>query len=499
MCNSLSSNNLIKVSLLIAITIIFSAHGDCMAGEYLLSAHGKAVQRPNMTSYAVGNCAHCHEQHASVGGSEPTPNDPAGPDLYLGAGNEEDLCYACHDTTPVGTAPDIQTDIASPGNFGHLAQNYLGIHRTEETLDDISQGSAKKHIECTDCHNPHLATQVTSTRPKGSNAITDPGPLVRVTGADPDYFSTTNKYAIWETPPTGDYTIQKPATKEYQICFKCHSLANANVTSWGETNAGAWTDVGLEFNPYNRSGHPIVTGLNNYSNSLSPKNLKDLDDGTAFDQLLSPWTAEGNQTMYCSDCHTGKTAIGPHGSDVKWMLNGPNKAWPYLLASNNGSSLTDTTSPSLFRQLATIGVQKGYTDGVFCANCHPISSSAYNSSLATNDIHANAHHINARCIDCHIRVPHGGKVSRLIAAAGTIEDYNSGPMPIRYTADGNGKNADGTVVPVTRRFTKRTNTLYHGSFDCYVVSTSSITKDGDGRNCSSIHDHPDYAAEAWDD
>ena len=44
--------------------------------------------------------------------------------------------------------------------------------------------------------------------------------------------------------------------------------------------------------------------------------------------------------MYCSDCHAQSNAgsLGPHGSSVKWMLKGPNQAWPYTTAAANGTS-----------------------------------------------------------------------------------------------------------------------------------------------------------------
>ena len=59
------------------------------SGPYLDSAHGSSygVLRTSLSTppnyYGQGNCAHCHEQHASIGGAEPAPNSPAGPDYYL--------------------------------------------------------------------------------------------------------------------------------------------------------------------------------------------------------------------------------------------------------------------------------------------------------------------------------------------------------------------------------------------------------------------------------
>jgi hypothetical protein len=40
-------------------------------------------------------------------------------------------------------------------------------------------------------------------------------------------------------------------------------------------------------------------------------------------------------------------------------------------------------------------------------------------------------------VTCHIRVPHGGKVSRLIAASGNPSEYPNN-LPARYSANGEG-------------------------------------------------------------
>lgn len=489
-----------------ALSVILSiswSSRDCAAGEYLQSAHGASAQRPALAGkYAIGNCAHCHEQHGSIAGLSAAN----GPFVYLEAETEESLCFACHDSAEANGAPDVKTDVDTVGNKGHLAQNYSNIHRTNESLSDIANNG--KHIECTDCHNPHLAKATLHTTGTSGNAILTDGPLTQVTGADPDYFSTSNKYGIWEAPYQTDYTLQNPATKEYQICFKCHTGSVGDPAIWSGTSGSstAWTDVGLEFSPYNRSGHPIITGLESYPNSIgvaikgpgTHKGLDNLADGTALDQLLDTWTI--NHTMYCTDCHNGDTATGPHGSSSKWVLAGPNKAWPYLLASYNGSNQIETSSDNLFfRRLTTIGDGINTENGLFCANCHPISSYDYNSALKTNVVHVQSNHLNARCIDCHIRVPHGGKVSRLIAAVN--DTTYDGHIPARYTGSGTGLNAEGGTTPILNQFDKLDNELYN-KFKCYATSTALFNRDNSGipHTCSDDHSNaidPNYIIESW--
>ncbi len=421
------------------------------AGVYRSSAHGdktngvsrKGLNDITLNDYAAGNCAHCHEQHASVRGAEPAPNAPAGPANYLGMhqeasspGAEQSLCLHCHSLAGAannqssGAPDDIQSDIQKINNHDPTLSETS--HRNKETLLQIA---ADKHIECTDCHNPHAAGKTLHHAHDGShpldpvttatptNTISATSPLFQATGAAQDYSGATSN---WSQPSQGSYSRQN-ATKEYEICFKCHAGANSNVTTWGGAAAAAWTDVGLEFNPNNQAYHPIVR-------SLTAGNSAAL----AASQLVAPWIANaGTQTMYCSDCHESDSGLaGPHGSAIKWMLAGTNKAWPYKSTANNGDSdatpdyidLTDTT-------------------GLFCRNCHPTPTS-------TNSVHTKVNHqttLKGRCLNCHIRVPHGGKIPRLISAASTLTN-----LPNRYWPDGNGGNTINGAgnQPELERYTK---------------------------------------------
>ena len=199
----------------------------------------------------------------------------------------------------------------------------------------------------------------------------------------------------------GNYVPLVTATNEYQICFKCHSgyawlpgSPPAGVSSNGTAAKPIETDCAVEFSPMNMSGHPIVTGLANYPNALAPK-------GLAAAQLRPPWNVNvGTQTMLCSDCHNTDSASpaaqGPHGSATPFML----RVFPGGPAPATWPTATSFTSS-------------------WCYNCHNDVSGSW-------DGHAN-HHGAGGCNACHIVVPHGGKVSRLIALAGT---YST--MPARY-------------------------------------------------------------------
>lgn len=257
--------------------------------------------------------------------------------------------------------------------------------------------------------------------------------------------------AVWAT---ADSFTPQSATQEYQICFKCHSNANPNLATWGGSGAAAWTDLALEFNPNNASRHPIGTPLAAGSQLTAAR-------------LTGGWTP--GMVMNCSDCHaTDSTASkGPHGSTVKWMLAGANKAWPYTAAAQNGGG-----TGTMFT-LATYNSNAGTNNGLFCLNCHTVSPATGANGWHTNANVASSRHYQtqaiASCAACHIRVPHGGKISRLLQTTNA---------PVRYRSNGSSG---------TPSFTK------WGSATVNIKGTS-MNSSYFGSSCS---EHSGTGGEAW--
>ncbi|MBI5655304.1 MAG: hypothetical protein HZC44_00160, partial [Geobacter sp.] len=227
----------------------------------------------------------------------------------------------------------------------------------------------------------------------------------------------------------------------FELCAKCHG--SAATTNWGK-------NITLEFNPANKSFHPVKAALNSTGSGSSLLSSAQLSGG---------WTP--GRTMTCKDCHDTDSATGakgPHGSAVKWMLAGNNKAWPYTSVSNNG------TSSGTFRTLNSRTTGQGTTNGLFCLNCHTVNTS--------NHVHGeNGDHQTMPCVGCHIRVPHGGKVSRLMNATNSATPLTI--LPARYAPDGNG---GGTVY--LRKFTRAANANSYSKSNCY--STASACNDHKG-------------------
>jgi hypothetical protein len=413
---------------------------------YAASMHNYTTMSSFGTQKFAANCSKCHTDEQTK--SKQTSTNKFGTHFSasvsllddLGTGTlaqyrEQYICFRCHsqvnDTSLGGTlksvngkdwygsntmrtfAEDTFKSFTAAGRSPrHKISAYTGMHKANETLADIQ---AAKHVECADCHSPHAAKfgNHSSTVPgtaRGLRANTIAGVLSGATGVTVTTWGA--KPTTWGANPNTygqtTTTALPVATVEYQVCFKCHA-GTGYVT--GGTNAASFTDLGYEFNPNNGSRHPVGSALAAASQLTAAR-------------LTGGW--KPGDIMTCSDCHsTDSTASkGPHGSSVKWMLTGVNKAWPYTTAAGNGGS-----TGTLYRP-ATYNTGQGTKDGLFCLNCHTIRpATGANNWHAQSNVTGGQHGSNAimACTSCHIRVPHGGKISRLLQSTNA---------PARYKANG---------------------------------------------------------------
>ncbi|MBI3583158.1 MAG: cytochrome c3 family protein [Nitrospinae bacterium] len=228
-----------------------STHGDPLKNANMLwpgisgaTVHPRKARPSTLNGVSQkGICLNCHTPHG-IRGSEGnaydtdavpeskqlTTSNPSVTADYLIPRQlnawEEKLCETCHDASgPAINNIQSEIDKRSLGGSGHPVDdtNLSGRHVVNETFPITS-----KHVECYDCHNPHVIKS--SSRVEGLR-------YVDISGVPKD-------------PAAGD---SQPYV--YQICFKCHGDGYANFIP-------AKTHPGPGLNP-NHSNHPLRTSTGN--------------------------------------------------------------------------------------------------------------------------------------------------------------------------------------------------------------------------------------------
>ena len=213
----------------------------------------------------ANGCQNCHSPH-TAGTKQRLLTFP----------NEEDNCLSCHNGNV--SSGNVASDFSKVSRHRIRATN--GVH--DPTEDVVS---AKRHVECFDCHNGHAARNAPAVAPTASGA------LAGVTGINAN----------------GD--VVSPIDKQYELCFRCHADSPDKAPSLIPRQESE-PNVRLEFDTSNASFHPVV-GVG--KNPSVPSLL------AAYDE--TSW-------IYCTACHSSNTGKqsggsgvdGPHGSAYKPIL-----------------------------------------------------------------------------------------------------------------------------------------------------------------------------------
>ncbi len=272
----------------------------------------------DLTTVADNACANCHRPHA------------AGSTAWiLNYGFEEDNCLVCHNGQVAAT--DIAADITTP--FNHPVAAETDVHEPNEDAG-LPMTS---HVECTDCHNPHAATETAAIAPFASGALRG------ATGIDA------------AGQPVANVTFQ------YEVCFKCHG--EFSMTTPPVNRQLAQVDKRLQFEFPGPSFHPVVA----------------LGNNNDVPSLLPPYTE--SSYIYCTDCHASDTGPGAGGS-------GP--AGPH-------GSMYDHILERRYNLLDGIG----YTPVQYqmCFKCHSQTSLLNDDSFDEHDKHIRGE--DAPCSVCH--------------------------------------------------------------------------------------------------
>ena len=314
---------------------------------------GAAVGAGAYGTVAANACSGCHGAH----------KNPAGARNLKGA--EEAACTACHSGTNVTPAPlNVMGELSKV--YRHPTATVSAVHDPTESLPVNNA----RHAECPDCHNSHAASAQTGT----AFAPAIQAALAGVSGYD----------------AAG---AQKPATKEYQVCFKCHAdstnkVQNSTYAVYGRTAsrypqgplpAGYPVPPPMPPDQYNvrlqlssTIGHNVMgSSIVTTSNATLRPYMLNLD-GT--NNTSRPLTTSSQ--LYCTDCHNNDQARTSKGTGP----NGPHgSAFPHLLQLNlyqepatggSGNSSAGYALCNKCHNLATMGSPHGDHRSYGCTTCH---------------------------------------------------------------------------------------------------------------------------------
>jgi hypothetical protein len=417
----------------ILLTVLFSSF--VLAGPYLNSAHGdnpSGVNRSGMETgtglgYEEGNCAHCHEQHASIEGEEPVPVKP-GPDnytlFYNNFVNQTDgFCFQCH------VAPGSQQFGGSVFNYSYSYQaggwnvdtinNMLQMfsfatsgaptyYPSSHNLNDIltfvqtqAWGYTANSNPCAACHNPHATQKDNKTGVRGwplsrpsehTNTPWDlwgnaPGELMNTYAPPPAYQAPYYFGGVGTNyEPDNSATVDgSNLVDTVTFCLDCHQF---------QIPIPASSDLGRIIPAINWAVDVHGGGIGM--------------DASHNKGTVNPPYVEGgaNYILSCLDCHEPHSSTNTHL--LRSEVNGVQVVPPNPVPA--GLAITEDNSP-----LANSNWEK------FCNACHTVNPGTTAGTLC--DPPANPNHPtgypNINCFPCHI---HGGPAGGPVCAP-TPETY----------------------------------------------------------------------------
>ncbi len=324
--------------------LILFHHGFAVAGPYLDSAHGETTIGVNRSStatsgYARGNCAHCHEQHASIKGAEPAPAGGLPSPFALFADNfsnkttgpyvqTDNFCFYCHinvgavqteggiinklySNTFGGYTTDDATDILGAFNLSSSYHNLYDIQRFAKTKFAFFKDSSNP---CVACHNPHLAK-------RNKAHVTDPTYTAISRPTDPD-----NLWGDDANERMSNYTSYRPpyyygSTVTYEpndsalhdgslmpdynaFCLDCHQYQVPTTQSTSrnpDTPSGYLTAIDWSASGDMHGERARLFKVDGSDNPI-PRNDPSLPPGS----IKGPYNVapvQSNYVLSCMDCH----------------------------------------------------------------------------------------------------------------------------------------------------------------------------------------------------
>ncbi|HIJ78070.1 MAG: hypothetical protein OEY01_02025 [Desulfobulbaceae bacterium] len=399
------------LALILALPITASRAADT---KYSDSAHGSldiGVCRPDICTaatpngdYAKGNCANCHELHASIEGVEPATPSPftlftTNFDIaYTGNPYDEatNICFTCHNS-PASIQTVTNNDYATTfGDYtGPSANSILAMFN--QTPADPSYHNlydiwvyAKNNFTwfkessnpCVACHNPHLAKRNNSdpTNPT-LTSISRPTDHENLWGDDDNErmsaFVSSSAYTYqppyrYQSTTTFEPTAEQ--TPDYvTFCLDCHQNQVYSTALGGNLKAINWdSDIhgkGVRYN--NLAGSPQDFGY------VKPP---------YWDGVSNPDTP-ANYVLSCVNCHEPHATVLAQKIGINLIRKEIN-GWYNSLVENCNIGVIDNGNDWCERGVcekchATYEHQSGKIGGCFGCHGHGLSVGGGGSAMKT--------------------------------------------------------------------------------------------------------------------
>lgn len=427
-------------------------------------------------------CLNCHDTHSKQGSRRLLREGSTGNSQNDSA--IEQTCYQCHQIKGGANAlqniagndvPDIETDFTStyrmPITTADQEDSTREVHDiTDKDFAETTAKLAVRHVECTDCHNPHRVKKTQRVdNYQGSGPDAEPthdhsagasaaghtniasGVLTGAYGVEPQYTSakfspesatintitfnakkgipagvvddSINASYQWNTDPDS-YSF---VTREYQVCLKCHSNnafgttpPNLNPSSKGGSSGKNGviqvTNQAMEFQaPSGHAGEGTATpsgwGVASNRESNNHRSWHPVMKPTG--RTASIRTADANQWLSPWNGAVGSQTMycsDCHGNNTANGTSAPTGDAPWgPHGSNNPFILKGDWSPA---------TNPTPVDAL-CFRCHATNyrsgkgdtTSGFNDNGDRGDLHD--YHVDKvgtlKCTWCHVALPHGWK------------------------------------------------------------------------------------------
>ncbi|MDH4100696.1 MAG: hypothetical protein OEV28_09015 [Nitrospirota bacterium] len=334
-----------------------------------------------------------------------------------------------------GKAPYASLNGLSSAAGKHKVDEHLSLPSGVQTAN--WNPASSRHVECTDCHNPHAASKEPRNlvtwrpniyHPAGSmfsgNQMVEGSFGGQVGGANLGTWGVEPSYSGAGSVPTS-YTKVDNVENMYQLCFKCHSAYAYGTSSrpyipkgksvygsrggddsddWHASWDGRWepgpqTDISQDFNPNNYGFHPILRrGRNQPAPHLN-------DNWPYFNGGSSLWERSGSDgSSYSSSYSSGSGKIS-YNSTTKAVTIDSGRNFPTYLMQPGWRIQLGSSNPSssyIWYEIKTVDSDTQIT--LVSGPSSSMSSTSFNISagFGWNFVPPYGPWSTITCADCHM-------------------------------------------------------------------------------------------------